>query len=99
MGENQIPHCRDDLGKRKADAEPMEFIEFEIIAPLTSPVVLLSGLALTLVLLSGLAAKTPVYIEDLRYRWKARRKARSFNQRPTTLRYGIQTALGMDIVR
>jgi hypothetical protein len=77
----------------------MEFIELAIIAPLTSPAVLLSALVLALVFLSGLAAEAPEYVQDLQYRWKARRKAKTFNQRPTTLRYGNQVAPEMDIVR
>jgi hypothetical protein len=77
----------------------MEFIELEIIAPLTSPAVLLSALALALVFLSGLAAEAPEYVEDLQCRWQAKRKARSLNQGPTKVRYGNQVAPEMDIVR
>jgi hypothetical protein len=77
----------------------MEFIELEAVAPLTSPAILLSALALALVFLSGLAAEATLYVEDLQYRWRAREKARSFKQRLTNLRYGFQVALEMDVVR
>ena len=43
----------------------MEFVGLEIIALLTSPVILLCAAALALVFLSGLAAEVQLYFEDL----------------------------------
>jgi hypothetical protein len=71
-GEASIPRGRDDLGERKADADVMEFIGHEIIALLTSAVVLLGAAAIGLALLSGLAAEVQLHIEDLSHDWKTR---------------------------
>jgi hypothetical protein len=71
-GEVPIPRGRDDLGARKADADVMEFIGHEIIALLTSAVVLLGAAAIGLALLSGLAAEVQLHFEDLSHDWKTR---------------------------
>ena len=51
--------------------EFIEFIEFEIIAQVASPRVLLGTAVVALVFLTGLAAKAQMWFEDLCYRWSA----------------------------
>jgi hypothetical protein len=72
----------------------MEFVGLEIIALLTSPVILLGAAALALVFLSGLAAEVQLYFEDLSHGWKAR----YLNSRPRSPRSRTQVAaeLGID---
>jgi len=94
-GEARIPLGRDDLRAKKADAEVMEFIRFEIIGLLTSPAVLLSAVGLAMVLLSGLAAEALLFFENVRYRWRARTR----NPRPASARYRTHVAVEIGIVR
>ena len=94
-GEEQIPLGRDDLRAEKADAEVMEFIRFEIIGLLTSPAVLLSALGLAFLFLSGLAAQTLLFFENLHYRWQARTR----NPRRANARYRTHVAVEIGIVR
>jgi hypothetical protein len=62
----------------------MDFIGFEIVASLVSPAVLFSVAAVAFLLLSGLAAKVSLYLEDIWACWEAR----SLNSRPASARYG-----------
>jgi hypothetical protein len=63
----------------------MDFIGFEIVASLASLAVLFSvTAAAALLLLSGLAAKVLLYLEDICARWEARLP----NSRPASTRYG-----------
>jgi hypothetical protein len=94
-GEERIPLGRDDLRTKKADAEVMEFIRFEIIGLLTSPAVLLSTVGVALVFLSGLAAEALLFFENLRCRWSARTR----NPCPASTRYRTHVAVEIDIVR
>ena len=69
----------------------MELVGSEIIVLLTSPAVLLSAAVMALVLLSGLAARVPLYFEHLGHRWQAR----SVNSRPRSARYRAEAAAEM----
>ena len=72
----------------------MEFIGSEIIVLSTSPAVLLSGAAVALVFLSGLAARALLYLEDLRHRWEAR----SRNPGSASARYRTHVVVEMGVV-
>ena len=48
----------------------MELLGSEIVGLLASPAVLIAVVAITLVLLSGMAANALLFVEDLRHRWE-----------------------------
>lgn len=69
-GGARTPRGRDDLDEPKPETEDMELLGSEIVGLLlASPVVLITVAAITLVLLSGIAANAWLFVEDLHHRW------------------------------
>lgn len=95
LGGARTPRGRDDLDEPKPDTEDMELLGSEIVGLLTSPALLITAAATTLVLLSGMAANALLFVEDLHHRWVGRSPAGYV----TGAQYGVNVGAELKSVR
>lgn len=91
----RTPRGRDDLDEPKPETEDMELLGSEIVGLLASPALLITGAAITLVLLSGMAANALLFVEDLHRRWEGRSPAGYV----TGAQYGVNMGAELKNVR